>query len=386
VTQAVQHLVELVRRASVNPMGRDDVPSAIIHESRVADYLEAQLTHPGVDCRRVDVAPGRPSVIATFTPTNATGHVLFEAHTDTVPVDAMTIDPFAATIEKCRLYGRGACDVKAGVAAMLTAFLRYASSYVANGPKLTAAFTIDEEHTFLGVQHLALLNLDVDFAVVAEPTKLAIVGYHKGVTRWTTTVRGVACHSSEPGRGVNAIERMMAVLNAIQHYSATLANTTHATLGPATLVVGVIHGGTAANIVPEACTIEIDRRLLPGETAASAFSAYEAMLVESHFPFGIENEMTFACPPLAAVDPANPWLRRLQSTIATVTGCGEITGVPFATNASTLAAAGIPSVVFGPGDIAQAHTHDEWVEVAQVDAAAEILYRFLTSTSTGAVT
>src|SRR5262249_12552587 len=147
---------------------------------------------------------------------------LLEAHQDTVPVDGMTIDPFGAKIESGRLYGRGACDIKGGMAAMLAAFARLVHEKPRGAMNVVMACTADEELTFLGVQELVKRGLKADFAVVAEPTLLNIVTAHKGVARIVLTVPGRACHSASPEQGVNAIYRMARVLGGVERFAAQL--------------------------------------------------------------------------------------------------------------------------------------------------------------------
>jgi acetylornithine deacetylase ArgE len=371
-------LAELVRRPSINPMGRTDLPPNLIHEARVTDYLETQFRELGAEYIRTPVQPGRDNLIARFTPPHAAPFsLLLEAHQDTVPVDGMIIPPFAAEIRDGKLYGRGACDVKAGIAVMFAAFARLLKENPAGAAAVTLAFTVDEEHTFIGAQHLVNSGLKTDFAIVAEPTGLNIVRAHKGVVRWQIEVRGKACHSSRPENGVNAIYRMSRVLRALEEYATNLqASVLFPMLGPPTLSVGMISGGVSPNTVPDVCRVELDRRLLPGEDPNYAISHVNAFLKsrsEIDFDFFIHKHL--ACPPL---DPTGgeEFVERLGATINSVVGSHEVVGVPYGTDASTIRGAGIPAVVFGPGDIAQAHTKDEWIDVSQLEPAAEILFRF----------
>ena len=191
----------------------------------------------------------------------------------------MTIDPFGARIEGGRLYGRGACDIKGGMAAMLATFARLVRANPAGAVNVLLACTVDEEHTFLGVQRLVRDGLRADLAVTAEPTQLHIVNAHKGVVRWHLETRGRSCHSSEPERGINAIYQMARVLPAIDEYAETLRTCRKdPLLGPPTLSVGRIEGGTSVNTVPDRCRIEIDRRVIPGEDPLSAPGQLSAFL------------------------------------------------------------------------------------------------------------
>ena len=369
-------LAALVRLPSVNPMGRTDVPPDIAHETRVTDYLEARLRDLGVAVERQTVAPGRDNLIARYAPPDPPFSAIWECHQDTVPIDGMTVDPFGATVHDGKLYGRGACDVKAGAVTMLTAFARLIREKPAGSAAVTLAFTVDEEHTFLGVQHLMKSGVRADYAIVAEPTELNIVKAHKGVVRWQIETEGVAGHSSRPDLGVNAVYRMARVLTGIEEYAANLmASRTDPLLGPPTLSVGMVAGGASPNTIPDHCRIELDRRLVPGERATDAPTDLDAFLTSKvDVPFRTILPR-LACPALTPTG-SDPLIDRLGRAIDAITGGHRVEGVPYGTDASTITEAGIPAVVFGPGDIAQAHTKDEWIELSQIDQAVEILYRF----------
>jgi acetylornithine deacetylase len=375
-----QLLAEMVRIPSVNPMGRTDLPDDITYESRITSYLEGRLRDLGCEFYRQPVRPGRENLVATYTPPAPPSFsVLFEAHIDTVPVDGMIVDPFGAKIEGGKLYGRGACDVKAGGAVMLTALARLLKEKPADSAKLILAFTVDEENGGLGVSELMKAGVTADYAVVAEPTLLNIVNAHKGVARWSLETTGRACHSSRPDEGVNAAYRMARLLLGIESYLEKLGSLPpDPVLGPRTISVGRVMGGVSPNTVPDFCRADVDRRLLPGESFASATHDLEAFLMGIpgvDFPF----TLTQSSPGCAPLDPAPSaeLVQRFGAAIDSVAGTHKVHPVPFGTDASRVASAGIPAIVFGPGDIAQAHTKDEWIDLAQLEPAAEILYRFV---------
>jgi acetylornithine deacetylase ArgE len=375
-------LRDLVALPSVNPMGRP-LSGPDIYERRVTDYLEAFFRSLGVAYERQTVAPQRDNILAWSEAVEASATVIFEAHQDTVPVDNMTIDPFAARIENGRLYGRGACDIKGGMAAMLAAFGRVVRDKPAGAARVVMACTVDEEFTFLGVQRLVESKLLGRFspiagAVVAEPTRLQLVDTHKGAVRWDLTTAGRSCHSSRPEQGVNAIYRMAVLLPHLERYAEQLRTSPgDARLGPATLSVGRIDGGTSVNTVPDQCRIEIDRRLLPGESAPAALQHLHEYLRQQVDP---SLDFAFSAPWLSApalrAAGSEQLVARMGAAIDAVVGTHEVQAVPYGTDAAPLADAGIPSVVFGPGDIARAHTCDEWVPLDEVEQASEILYRF----------
>jgi acetylornithine deacetylase len=240
---------------------------------------------------------------------------------------------------------------------------------------------VDEEHTFTGVRRLVQAGLQADFAIVAEPTQLHIVHAHKGTVRWSMETPGRSCHSSSPELGTNAIYRMGRLLTAIEQYAERLRTSrTDPLLGPATLSVGMIEGGSSVNTVPDRCRIEVDRRVLPGEDPLAAprqlvdFLLHEAGV---DFPFTCSEPWLYS----AALSPEGSadLVARLGRAIDAVKGSHRVLAVPYGTDAAVLAAAGIPAVVFGPGDIARAHTCDEWVSLAEVAEAADILFRLACS-------
>jgi acetylornithine deacetylase len=380
VNETTRLLRDLVRIPSVNPMGRP-LAGPELYEHRLTAYLEEFLRGLGVPCARQPVAPLRDNLVARFEPAGAARTLVLEAHQDTVPADHMTVPPFEGQIEGGRLYGRGACDIKGGMAAMLAAFARLARERPRGAARVVLACTVDEEFTFLGAQRLAEQDLrggcpgPVE-AVVAEPTGLEVVDAHKGVVRWHLSTAGRSCHSSRPELGDNAIYRMARLLPHVARYAEELrASRADPRLGPPTLSVGRIEGGTSVNIVPDHCDVEVDRRLVPGEDPRAA-PGLLADYLRRHAP-GEEfacSEAWLAAPALAPEGSAG-LVARLGAAVDAVAGAHRVVAVPYGTDASTLAEAGIPSVVFGPGDIARAHTRDEWVPLGEVEQAAEILYR-----------
>lgn len=383
-------LKDLIAIPSVNPMGRD-ITGPEFFETRVTAWLVDYLKRLNVPFEQVDIVPGRSNVIARIDSPGATKTVLLDAHQDTVPVDGMTIAPFDPVERDGRVYGRGSCDVKGGLAAMLWAFTRLAKERPASMPNVVLSMTCDEEATSLGVYHLTkswsggsppyrLCPQPPDMVIVAEPTLLDIVVAHRGATRWKLRTEGRACHSSRPNEGINAIYRMASVVRCLEEYAAWLPGSrpAHPLCGPATLSVGRIEGGSSVNVVPDACGIEVDRRVIPGEENLAVRDEI-ATFLRDRLDFEVFHDEPYcASPPLG--DELNSDLAKsLMSSITAAVGERKIIGVPFGTHASRFARAKVPSVVFGPGDIAQAHTKDEWIEVSQLEQAAEIYYRFCAS-------
>jgi acetylornithine deacetylase len=383
-------LKDLVAIPSVNPMGRFDSPDEP-YESGVSNYLEALFRRLGVPYERHEIAPRRANLIARIEIPGATRTVVLDAHQDTVPVDGMTIDPFDPVVCDGRLFGRGACDVKGGMAAMLAAFCRLWETRPPAAANVVLTCCCDEESTSQGVNALVqlwkgnrqlstLLRQRPDVAIVAEPTELDVVVAHRGATRWKIRTTGHACHSSDPTQGINAIYRMARIVACLEEYAAELPRRSppHPLCGPATLSVGVIAGGVSVNTVPDTCTVEIDRRVIPGEDGEAVMGQVEQYLRERvDVPFDMLAPWIIG-PALPDTD-NGALADRLLQTAAGVVGPRRRIGVPYGTHASRIAVSGVPAVVFGPGSIAQAHTKDEWISVEQLRQAAEIYYRFCSS-------
>mgnify|MGYP000247651416 CR=1 FL=1 len=387
VVDPVPLLADLIRIPSVNPMGRA-VTGPEFYEGRLSDYLCRLFQEWNVPWERLEVAPQRANVLARWEGTPGAPVLLYDAHQDTVPADGMVIPPFEPTISRGRLFGRGACDVKGGLAAMLAAFARLAQTRPTPCATVVLSCTCDEEATSLGIQHLTgawsaaencyrLLSRRPDYAVIAEPTQLDVVVAHRGAVRWKLHTRGRACHSSRPQDGVNAIYRMGRVLRELEAYAAALpaSRPEHPLCGPATLSVGLISGGSSVNVVPDACTIEIDRRVIPGERREDAIPAVAEWLQE-RLDFPVTHEAPYVFSPPLDDDRNGPLSDRLLASIAAAAGPHRKIGVAYGTHASRVAQAGVPAVVFGPGDIAQAHTEDEWIDLEQLQQATDIYAQF----------
>ncbi|QDT01179.1 M20 family metallopeptidase [Adhaeretor mobilis] len=407
---SVQLLEQLIALPSVNPLlTAPDDPDA--GEGRVTDFLQNFAQQQGWPWLRQSVHPGRDNFLALvgFGPNSVSeppqggaqaAPMLFEAHQDTVSTEGMTCNPFDAKHAQGRLYGRGACDVKGGMAAMLVALAEIGTDPDLPRPVLFAS-TINEECGFTGVRALAELWSDTNgtsnhqthgtlssetvarlkprAAVVAEPTELDVVVSHRGVARWQVETHGRAAHSSQPSEGANAIYAMASIVRAVQLYeSEVLAQRPEdPRCGRPTVSVTTFHGGTGANTVPEIAAVNIDRRLSPEETPEEAFAELSRWIEEhaelldctvAHQPPWMQSHG------LAEGDNL-PLAKRLSNIAREVADTGQLKGVPYGANAATLATAGISTVVFGPGSIAQAHTADEWIEVEQLEKAVEIYRR-----------
>lgn len=385
-----QTLSDLVALPSVNPMGLP-VDGPEFFEYRVTGYLEALFRRLGLPYERQTVEPKRDNIVARLdgarSPLEGGPLVLWEAHQDTVPVVGMSIEPWTPAIREGRLYGRGSCDIKGGLTAMLGALARLAEERPAGMPTIVMACTVNEEHGYSGATALtklwdqggSILPRRPDMAIVAEPTELQTVVAHKGVVRWRCRARGRAGHSSQPHLGVNAIFKMARVLSALERYQLEVTPTlrSHALCGRPTLSVGTIAGGLSVNTVPDACTIEIDRRLIPGETPEEGYRQVVDYVTAA---IGADPAIEHDAPFLIGLGLADQWNGAVADRMTTAARetaivCDKV-GVPYGTNAAAIAAAGVPSIVFGPGSIDQAHTADEWLALDQLARASEALYQF----------
>lgn len=373
MSPVIQTLADLVRINSVNA-SYEGGPG----EGEIAQFVRQFFERRGIETWEQEVFPGRPNVLARLPGRDPSRRIVLEAHTDTVSVKGMTIPPFDPVIRDGKMYGRGSCDTKAGLATMMHALASLKEEGITPPCEVLLAAAVDEEFSYRGVVRLCE-GLKADAAIVAEPTELRVVIATKGVLRCRIVVHGRSAHSSKPHLGVNAITHMARVIAAIEADNEHMAAHQHPLVGCGTCNVGVISGGVQVNFVPDRCAIEIDRRLLPGERASDAVAHYRQLL--QGIP-GIDADVE---EPLLLVDealdtPADAAVVQTATRVLREMGLNaEPCGVPFGCDASKLSRAGIPSIVFGPGSIDRAHTADEYIELDQVERAYEFQRRFLLS-------
>ena len=370
---SVRLLQDLIALPSVNPAFFSD-PN--FHgEHRVAEFLASAARRHGLEVESQPVVPGRSNLLVRLTPRGPVRHrVLLAPHLDTVgePAYALQLKP---VVRDGRVYGRGACDTKGSVSAYFQSLL----NVTAAGPRpahteILFVGLIDEENMQLGSRHFASHGPKSDFAIVGEPTGLEIVTAHKGDVWLRLRTIGRPAHGATPHRGRNAVTAMSRIVLALEtEYASELAaRPAHPRLGRPTINVGRIDGGRQPNIVPAECIIDIDRRTLPGETEAGVRREIRALLQRQGLKACFDTLRTSPCEPLET----NPDLPLVQA-LTRAAGRRITRGVHYFTDAAPLAAGGIPSVVFGPGDIAQAHTEREWLAISQLEKSIHILERFL---------
>jgi len=369
--EAKELLARLVACPSAGPSAGGTAPAG---EEAMADLLASIVKPWGALTRKVPIAPGRYNFIARF-PGGGPRTLMLEAHADTVPADGMTLPPFEPAVRGGRLYGRGSCDAKASLAAMLLAIRGVLESGARPRATLYFVATGCEETGGLGARRLVADGFRPDAAVIGEPTDLDIVCAHKGAYRCRVTAIGRAAHSSDPSRGISAIAGMARVVQALEGLLARRpARRRHAALGPATVSVGTIRGGTQANVVADRCEIEVDRRTLPGETHEQ-IAAEIRRAVDAAGKAGPKCRYEFKAYewyPAFEEDRRGPPARLVAAAARKVLGRARFKGVPWASNAGIFREAGIPCILFGPGSIRQAHTAGEYVDLEQVAAAARV--------------
>lgn len=365
MTSVTDIAAELIRIPSINP----DSENPGFHrtgEKECAERVLAFLEDMGADASLREVLPDRPNVVARFaSKTQNAPRLLFAPHLDTVSVSGMTIPPFDAAVHNGRLWGRGASDTKGPMASMLWALLDCRDILSSLPVEIWFAGLVGEEAGQFGAKALAEQE-HFDFVIAGEPTSLQVVHAHKGSCWLHLETRGHAVHASRPEAGDNAIYKMASAIDTLRSMAAPLlAQKTDPLLGASTLSVGTIRGGSKVNIVPDFCEAHVDIRTIPGVDP----SFITAILKEAVPDISVtlrRSEPLFT-------DPSNPFIQRLQSQ-----GAG-VTGAPWFCDAAVFASKGCPAVAIGPGSIDQAHTADEFISIRDLEEGAAFFSRFIRS-------
>jgi acetylornithine deacetylase len=342
-------------------------------EAAIAQRIAAELVSIGLAVDVVEVAPGRPNVVGVLEGRAPGRALMLCGHIDTVGVAGMN-QPFEPVEKDGRLYGRGSQDMKGGVAAMIAAARRVAESGGLGRGRLIVAAVIDEEHASLGAEAL-VTRFHADAAVVTEPTDLDIAVAHKGFQWVRIETRGRAAHGSRPLEGRDAIFRMGRVLTALEALDRRLqSGRVHPLLGTASLHASLIAGGRELSSYPDRCELQMERRTLPGESDRAALEETQAILdaMRRDDPEADGTaELTFARGPYE-IARDHPLPSLLASAAAGVGAVPRQVGMSFWTDAAILGAAGIPSVLFGPGG-AGLHSTEEYVRVRDVELCRDAL-------------
>ena len=367
-------LWELVEIPSINP-SLECKDASLTGEEKIAQYLEGNANSSRLEYKRMKVLPGRENLVIRLKPSgNIKNKVMLTPHMDVVPA---TPNAFVPKIKNGCLFGRGACDTKGSIASFFHAFLRLSKEI--NRPKNTEIIFIglvDEEFGQAGSRALAQKGPKADLAIAGEPTNLKVVSAHKGNLWIRLATIGKSAHGSTPQHGSNAINKMSPILEALTiEYPKLLLERKHPLLGPPTVNIGKIQGGSQPNVVPDSCQIDIDRRTLPGETDESVKKEIKKLFRELKINCPeFSRTRTVHCPPLDT-DPTLPMVQ----TFLKASNRRKTIGVPYFTDASPISMGGTPALVFGPGNIAQAHSKNEWVSLEEVEKAEQSIFRFLSN-------
>ncbi|WP_343216556.1 M20/M25/M40 family metallo-hydrolase [Deinococcus aestuarii] len=360
-------LAALVRIDSTNPAL---VPGGA-GETVIARFVTTWLTAHGIPAELDEAAPGRHSVIARVPGTGGGRSLMLNAHLDTVGTGGLP-GLLGPVVRDGRMYGRGTYDMKGGLAACLLALLEARDAGLRGDVLLTAV--ADEEHASLGIQSV-LLRVTADAAIVTEPTELNVSVAHKGFTWHEITTFGRAAHGSRPDLGIDAIAHMGRVLGGLEALGRDLAaRPAHPLLGHGSLHASLITGGQDLSSYPGRCTLRVERRTLPGETPEGVTREIDALLGElaADATFRAEHRLTLAREPFG-VGQDEPIVQSLRTAAAGVLGGPPaLIGQSFWMDSAFLAAAGIPTAVFGPRG-AGAHAAEEWVDLASVERCREVL-------------
>lgn len=346
-------------------------------EIELAGYLANLARQWGLGVRELPIDGACHNVLVECPGEETAPWLLFDSHLDTVGIEGMTIPPFSPTVRDGRIHGRGACDTKGTGAAMLWAMRQYARRPDRHA-NVALLFSVGEEHIQTGArafvdEHLPQLGWRPSAVVVGEPTRMKVLAATGGFIRWKMTTHGQACHSSRPERGHNAIYDMARLISIIeQQYIDQIAGE-DPLMGRASAAITVIAGGQQVNVIPSQCTMVFDRRLIPGEQADRELEKVQRIVdeVTQQRPgMKVTHHQFESAPPMAKVDHG----RWAETAVQAIKRCGipsDVGGELFTTNGNHFAAAGIPTIVTGPGDIAQAHTPDEWLELEQLELGVE---------------
>jgi len=363
------------------------VSHQVFPEKALLESIEEIAQNWGLSTQRLRIAssPGDESfnLLITHTVREDAKWLLFESHADTVSVEGMTIDPFLPLVKNGKIYGRGSCDTKGSGAAMLWALRAYAQSSVCEN-NIGLLLVTDEEiskagaEAFIEKQLLAIAWRPMGI-IVGEPTSCLPVVAHNGCIRWKIRTKGFAAHSSNPLLGKSAIVAMAKLILEFDKLYCSTVNATHPLTGIAACSINTISGGTAVNIIPNLCEIEIDRRVLPSEDSGKVQDEIKSILSsisKSDPSIVIELSTPFVDYPL---DPKvnHDFSLQISQILEGANFSGEFRGAAYGTDASTYSVAGFPAVVLGPGSVEQAHTKDEWLEISELEKAVVIYGEFM---------
>lgn len=369
-------LRELIAIPSINPTLAPP-NDARAGEQRLAEFLDDRARRAGFEREWQEVKPGRSNLLIRWrSPGKMKRRILLAPHLDTVGAPGLGPELFDPVEKGGRIHGRGACDTKGSIAAMFWALEQLGAGRQRPAQtEVCLALLVDEESGQAGSRAFVAAGLKASLAIVGEPTELAVASAHKGAVWLRLRTRGKAAHGARPELGRNAVHRMARAVDLLEsQYARLLRQKSHPLLGRPTINVGSIQGGTQPNIVPADCEATIDRRTLPGETDQSVRQELRRLFsgrdLDIHF-FPLQAAPCLSMETDFGLDLVQQFLRAARRK--------RPLGVDYFSDASVLSHGGIPSILYGPGSIAQAHTSDEWISVRQLEAAGQVLTRFLRS-------
>ena len=376
VDRATKLLSDLIALPTVNPMGRPYNGESPV-ERPVIEYLERLFSPFGLEMRRDRCSPIHESLLIAILGRTEGPGTLLEAHIDTVPADDWLDRAFQPRREGDTIFGRGACDDKGSLAAMVLACLDLLES--GERPPHTVWFLAagDEEHGQTGIKSfLASNSAPIGRGIFGEPTECVPIIQHKGTIRWDITVHGRSAHTSQPEIGRNAIGDTMRVISHLALYQEELRSRGNSPWmsGP-TLTVTMIRGGRTRNAVPDECTIAVDFRILPGMDRHRSVQELLASLETLEVPLSHSEFQCFA--PALNTSPDDPFVQAALSICSEELGRDvKPAGVPYGSDAGWMPE-GVPAIILGPGDIAKAHAVNECVEIGQLTQCAAIYRQLL---------
>ena len=375
----VETLQTLILCRSENPF--EDEPTEGQGEEEVARYMTERLENLGVGYELRELGPRRANLVARIGSETDGPTLMLAGHMDTVRTAGYP-EAYSAEEKDGFVYGRGACDMKAALACYLEVMEVLQTVQPALRGKLYVVGVADEEYKMFGAQEIGESGPQVDGVIVGEPTELAVCPASKGRVTTNMVTRGRAAHSSTPETGINAISHMGRVLNVLEDYGSDLLGKRdpHLLLGRPRVNPGTIKGGRKANIVPDECRLEVDRRTLPGESKEDVYDELENLLAEAGKgapEFRAELTEPSLLVPASEVEPDEPVVVALGESAGEVLGetC-ELQGFMAGSDAAYY---GSPAVICGPGSIQQAHTTNEFVAVEDLVLATKIYLRTVLS-------
>jgi acetylornithine deacetylase len=370
VVDLLRHLVAI---DSVNP----SLVEGGAGEAAIAHFIGEWMRHAGFDVRVDEIAPGRVNVVAVAEGVGGGPTRMLCGHTDTVGVDGMAA-PFAPDIRDGRLYGRGAQDMKGGVAAMMAGAAAWLTAGRRGSGRVIVAAVADEEYASIGAEAVAR-EWRADEAVIPEPTDLDLGVAHKGFSCAEVIVHGRAAHGSRPADGRDAILRMGRLLNRIEARDQNLRKThAHVLLGAPSMHTGTIRGGSSLSTYPAECVLQVERRTIAGERTSVCVEELEQMAaaLRAEDPeFECEVRLLLARPPYL-VSPDADALHSLGAAVTQRFGSRPVTGLSYWTDAAILGEAGTPTVIFGPRG-AGLHGVEEYVELDDVIGCRDVFASWL---------